>query len=268
MYCIETSYHTCGNEGPTLEALLQNGRFLVLDTSARIIGVLTGDIESSSELPQHVRTALPDILRAVGEDVRERFSTALPYPIDIFRGDSWQMAVVDPVAVLRVAMDMRCRLHAYHPDHPVVTRIAIGIGDVDFIPETSVSEGDGTAFRLSGQAIEAMDRRRHLAIRIAETGMPDERNSLPVLLTLMDALADRWTVRQSLAVSGALRGLTQEQIGSEWHPNPISQQAVAQHLDSAGWAALSEGLDYFERVVGSWAGAGSSDERSDDGGHR
>lgn len=236
----------------------------VLDLPDRIIGVLTGDIESSSEMPPGVRSVLPEILRAVGDEVRERFFTAVPYPIDIFRGDSWQMAVVDPVAALRVAMDIRCRLHAYHPDHPIVTRIAIGIGDVDFIPDAAVSEGDGTAFRLSGQAIEEMDRRRRLAIRIAEIGTPAERKPLPVLLTLMDALAGGWTARQSLAISGALRGLRQEQIGAAWHPNPISQQAVAQHLDSAGWAALSEGIDYFERVVRAWVGAASSADRPDD----
>ena len=232
------------------------------------MAILTGDIESSSELPQDVRGQLPEILRTVGEDVREGFSPAVPYPIDIFRGDSWQMAVVDPVVALRVALDVRCGLHAHHPDHPIVTRIAIGIGDVDFIPEGSVSEGDGTAFRLSGQAIEEMDRRRHLAIRVAEPGTPPERAPLPVLLTLMDALADGWTPRQSLAISGALRGLTQEQIGAGWRPNPISQQAVAQHLDSARWAALSEGIDYFERVVGGWTWAPSSPEHPDEGGRR
>lgn len=211
---------------------------------------MTGDIVSSSEFSPEIRARLPDLLRTVGNQVREHFAQAVPYPIDIFRGDSWQLAVVHPELSLRVALDLRCRLHSLDLAVPILTRIGIGIGDVDFIPEDTLSEGDGTAFRLSGMALEGIDRPRNLAIRVAEAYAPNAWEALPVIATMMDAIANRWTTRQSQAISGVLQDLTQEQVGSIWLPQSISQQAVAQHLDSAGWSAISTGLHFFERVIG------------------
>lgn len=221
-----------------------------MSTEGRIVGVLTGDVVSSSEVAQEIRTRLPDLLRKAGQEVRDAFGAAVPYAIDIFRGDSWQMVVGEPECALRVALDLRCILHSLETTEPVLTRVGIGIGDVDFIPDSAVSEGDGAAFRLSGQALEELDRHRHLAIRIADNVASAECAGLPVMATLIDAVGSRWTAKQSQAVSGALRGLTQEQIGAAWQPHPISQQAVAQHLERAGWSAISTGLEFFERVIG------------------
>lgn len=213
------------------------------------MGILTGDVVSSSDFSPDIRARLPDLLRTAGQRVQDHYESAAPYPIDIFRGDSWQFVVAEPEQALRIALDIRCGLQSLDLADPILTRIGIGIGDVDFIPEAAVSEGDGTAFRLSGEALEEMDRHSHLTIRIADANATPECAGLYVLATLMDAIANRWTAKQSLAVSGALKGLTQEQIGAVWQPYPVSQQAVAQHLDSAGWNAISRGLDFFERVI-------------------
>lgn len=246
-------------------SLHNSNRTVDVSTGDNLVGILTGDVVSSSDFEQDVRATLPHHLRTVGEHIRDNFEHAVPYSIDIFRGDSWQLVVAQPKWALRVALDVRCVLHSLDPDEPILTRIGIGIGDFDFIPADSVSEGDGTAFRLSGQALEELDRHRHLAIRIADAYASAECRALPVTATLIDAIANRWTAKQSLAVSGALRGLTQEQIGAAWPPHPISQQAVAQHLESAGWNAVSKGLAFFELVVeplsNHAASAAASDER-------
>lgn len=239
-----------------------------VNTGENIVGILTGDVVSSSDFAPDIRARLPDLLRTVGEHIRGSFRRAVPYSIDIFRGDSWQLVVVQPEWALRVALDIRCGLHSVDPADPILTRIGMGIGDIDFIPETAVSEGDGAAFRLSGQALEEMGRHRHLAIRIADAYASAECQALPVITTLMDAIASRWTAKQSLAVSGALRGLTQEQIGAAWQPHPISQQAVAQHLESAAWSAVAEGLEFFEQVVGALSNHAAPAAASDEGRRR
>lgn len=224
---------------------------VAVEIGEQIVGILTGDIVSSSEIPGEMRRRLPYFLRSVAQNMRSRYGGAVRHPVDIFRGDSWQLVVVRPEQALRVALDVRCALYSLNPDHPIITRIGIGIGKADFIPKNAVSEGDGPAFRISGQALEEMDRNQRLAIRIAEPNESGECRALPVLATLMDTIAGRWTAKQSMAVSGALRALTQEQIGSAWKPNPITQQAVAQHLESAGWNAIHTGVDFFELAIGS-----------------
>lgn len=212
------------------------------------IAVLTGDVVSSTSLSREVRSRLPDVLRSVGTQIGEHFEAAGPSRIDIFRGDGWQLVLRKPAAALRVTLYFQSRLHAMSSAETILSRTAIGIGSADFIPQDSVSEGDGAAFRLSGKALEEMDRNRQLAIEVDDETSSCGCQGLPTILALIDALAKRWTAKQALAVSGALRGLRQEQIGSEWEPAPVTQQAIAQHLESAGWSAVEEAVAHFEHI--------------------
>jgi hypothetical protein len=68
-----------------------------------------------------------------------------------------------------------------------------------------------------------------------------------VIVRLVDAIATRWTDKQALAVSGALRGMKQEEIAEKLWEERITQQAVAQHLSRAGWEAVEKGINYFEQ---------------------
>jgi hypothetical protein len=72
---------------------------------------------------------------------------------------------------------------------------------------------------------------------------------LKTVIQLMDVLAANWSEKQAQAVMGALQGWTQEKIATTCWPKPITQQAVAQHLDRAGWHAFESGLLYFEDTL-------------------
>ena len=72
-------------------------------------------------------------------------------------------------------------------------------------------------------------------------------------MQLIDVLALDWTVRQAQAVAGALWGWTQERIGESWPQGAISQQAVGQHLDRAGWGGVESALQFFEQTLASYA---------------
>jgi hypothetical protein len=67
------------------------------------------------------------------------------------------------------------------------------------------------------------------------------------IVRLIDAIATRWTDKQALAISGALRGMKQEEIAEKLWEKRITQQAVAQHLSRAGWDAVEKGIEYFEK---------------------
>src|SRR5690625_6870968 len=55
---------------------------------------------------------------------------------------------------------------------------------------------------------------------------------------LVDEVVTDWTAAQATAVSRAMRGQSQEEIGRGWAGGPISQQAVAQHVRRASWPAV------------------------------
>ncbi|PTY02428.1 hypothetical protein DB347_23775 [Opitutaceae bacterium EW11] len=201
--------------------------------------VLTGDIVGSSDLSKDERQALPDWIRQAARETRKTFPEAVPLEIDIFRGDSWQLLLTDVARCVRIALFLRCWLRAIGN---VDTRIAIGMGGVDFVPKDRVSEGDGEAYRASGKALETLSAGRNPP----SLGMDSAPDEVRVTLRLMDALAQGWTAKQARAVGGALRGWIQEKIAQDW-PETISQQAVTKHLATAQWPAVQEALEYLER---------------------
>ena len=56
-------------------------------------------------------------------------------------------------------------------------------------------------------------------------------------------------MKQAKATSGAILEFTQEEIAAEWFDQEITQQAIAQHLDRAGWSTIEQGIRYFERSI-------------------
>lgn len=212
----------------------------------QLYAVITGDVVASSKLPPSRRRELHHALVATSKALRREFETSIPADVDIFRGDGWQMVLSDPALALRVALYFRADLRSRMQSHQFDIRMAIAVGTVDFIPGDRVSQGDGKAFRLSGRALESMSRNVGMGFGLPER--PEER-ILDVVVQLVDAIASRWSDKQALAVTGALLGWKQERIAKTRWQEPISQQAVAQHLDRASWGSIETGLVFFEETV-------------------
>jgi len=209
--------------------------------------VLTGDVVGSTRLKGDDRLKLLEVMREVSRDIQKEYHKDVPLAVDIFRGDSWQVLVRNPQHALRIGLYFRARIRSGVKSHRVDTRFSIGLGGVDFIPEDHVSSGDGEAFWLSGHGLERMPRNRRMVVLLPASFADCLSDASDSLLFLIDTLATRWTRKQAEAISGAIAGLTQERIAQNWMDHPITQQAVAQHLERAGWNAIEHGLHFFER---------------------
>ncbi len=209
-------------------------------------GVVTGDVVASTRLSSDRRKALHQAMATASRATRRAFRKAVPMDVDFFRGDGWQLIVSEPGLVLRVALFYRARLRALMESHRLDTRMAIAVGHIDFVPGDRVSQGDGEAYRLSGQGLEALPRAQQMSLHIP--GLADEA-ALQVIVSLVDYLAAGWSDKQALAVTGALQGWTQHKIADTCWKDPITQQAVAQHLDRAGWNCLERALQFFEQTL-------------------
>jgi len=211
----------------------------------KLYAVLTGDIVNFSKLPSKQRQRLHLIMREGSKSLRKIFRKSVPLETDIFRGDSWQMLVSDPALSLRAGLFFRAFLRKEMGASKLDTRMAIAIGTVDFVPDDRVSKGDGEAYRYSGKALEEMTRVGNMCFRFPER---KSEESLDVLVHLLDVLAINWSDKQALAITGALQGLTQEEIGNLWKP-PITQQSVNRHLQRAGWFAIEKAIGFFEKQL-------------------
>lgn len=212
----------------------------------KLYAIITGDIVASSLLSSNKRKMLHKVMVDSSKVLQDEFKDAVPMGVDIFRGDSWQLILSKPAKALRLALFYRAILRAKMESHRFDTRMAIALGHVDFIPGNRVSEGYGEAYQLSGKALESMPKASNMSFVFP--GMELEK-TLNVIIQLIDSISSRWSDRQALAVTGALRGWKQEKIAEKWWKKKVSQQAVAQHLSRAGWYPVEKGILFFEQCL-------------------
>lgn len=212
--------------------------------SKHLRAVLTGDVVESSHLDAEQRRALPGILKRAAGELRHAFGKAIPGPIAVFRGDSWQLIVSDPALSLRAGLLFRsCVIASSGPGLRLDTRMAIAVDTIDFVPSGRVSEGDGPAYRASGEALDKLGG--GVRMRLITREAPD---LLTATIGLLDAIVQDWTALQALAVKGRLKGLTQTEIAAGW-PERITQQTVARHLARAHWPVVEDALLEFENSL-------------------
>jgi hypothetical protein len=214
--------------------------------TGRKVAVLTGDIVGSSGLQRVDQRPISALIDSAGNAVKLQFQTAIHAEIDIFRGDSWQMVLLKPALAVRIGLFFRALLRArYGMD----SRVSIGFGTVDYLPQEDISTGTGQAFILSGQGLETCRKPARMKLSFPDKEYPVDEGAVNVIIQLIDLQAGRWTSGQSQAVAGALLNLTQVEIAASWKPSPISQQAISQHLDNAGWIQINRALGYLEGAL-------------------
>lgn len=208
------------------------------------VAVLTGDVVASSQLGREQRRTLPQLLERAARELQRAFPKAVPYGLEVFRGDSWQLVVTDVAACFRAALFFRACVIADSPGAARLdTRVALAVDRIDFVPAKNVSAGDGPAYRASGEALDRLDP----GVRMALAG-PGDKAWRDVAVRLVDAVVQDWTAKQALAVAGRLRGRTQAQIAEHW-PERITQQTVARHLARSHWSALEPAIEQVENSL-------------------
>ncbi|MDF1610434.1 hypothetical protein PZ897_19815 [Hoeflea sp. YIM 152468] len=163
------------------------------------LAVLTGDIVGSAKLdPGHLRTLLDEICQAA-----VRFQ--IPYPgsiigsADVFRGDSWQIAVAAPQLALRFAVYVRATAIA---SGLADTRIFLGFGTSSSIHERTTSLSTGEAFEISGRGVDGL-RSERLGISFGNKATTAAAFG-KAAAALLDALIRDWTPKQAGAVRQVL----------------------------------------------------------------
>ncbi|MFW5936929.1 MAG: hypothetical protein ACOCS6_02630 [Desulfosalsimonas sp.] len=209
-----------------------------------IYAVITGDFIGFSGLDRPIRQAMPGVMDGAGRCLRELLPGVMPHEISVFRGDSWQALVAAPVYALRAAVLIRTYIRVYIGHPKVDTRMAIGMGPVDYVPGNQVAAGDGEGFRRSGKMLEKMASPKAGLLRYCYPDAPFEA-LVDALVRNIGELISAWRPPQARAVLGVLQGRNQAQIASQW-PHPISRQAVSKHLKNACWPAVAHGLAVFE----------------------
>ncbi len=205
--------------------------------------VITGDIVKSSRLPVDKHKMLIKVLRGCSTELPQVFPGVLKYEPELFRGDSWQLLIQKPELALSVALFYRAYLKAKMQLDSIDARMSISFGTVDII---SSELGIGEAYKISGKALDKKGRRK-LKFVTTEISYPD---SIDLIVENTDFISSRWTSRQSKIILLSLQNKNQKEIARKLR---ITQQAVSQHLDSAGWLIISSNISFYIKAVSLYA---------------
>lgn len=221
----------------------------MVDSERGLRAVLTGDIVGSSRLSSEERRALHTCFGECVERLVSAFGDQVLHRPEIVRGDSWQFAVSQPDRALEIALFFRGLIRVLLPGERTDSRLAIGFGAIDFLPGGEISSGDGQAYRLSGEGLETLDKPFRMGLFFPPVQRSLLSDSLDVIVRLLDRQVRKWSGAQAEAVTGALIGLTQQTIAEDWVQREISQQAIAQNLERAGWPTIEIGLEFYKRSL-------------------
>ena len=217
----------------------------MLMDNRNIYAVLTGDLVGSSRFK--IEEQRDEVLSILKDSFNKIESTdVIELPFTIHRGDSFQGVLSRPEDALKAAITIRTSLISTFKGKKgrLDTRIAIGIGRIEYLPKNQVGEGDGEAFRNSGMELDTMKKgERNLVIK---TPWHDINEELKTECALLDALIKRWTKEQAEAILYHIEGATQDEIAKKLD---IKQSAVSQRLKTGGFRAVHEFLERYKAII-------------------
>ncbi len=212
--------------------------------SETLTAVLTGDLVMSEKLSAAVRKMVPDRLELCRRALLEHEVDVSE--VDVYRGDGWQLLTRTPEWLPFIALFIRVELKAWRED--LDSRAVGAVGTTQSTGDGDVSRGYGDAFTRSGRGLDSLPKDRRMAFSLHADDDAQQR-LVNAATVLVDEVVTDWTAAQATAVSRAMRGQSQEEIGRGWPGGPISQQAVAQHLQRASWPAVRGWLDAMNGLI-------------------
>jgi hypothetical protein len=193
-----------------------------------IYSIFSGDIVKSTSLSE---AELGEAMTVIRVTLKERHHDNIFFTR--YRGDGWQAASARPFDALDNAIAVLANLRT----KGLSSRIAIGIGTIEHLGTTDLSDGRGDAFTASGHALDQMQRGQTLAIAGQRVSNEDK-----AIIALLDERASRWTREQAEAMTKSLSpGKTTDKESAK--SLGITPQAMSDRLYGAGfpsiWSALT-----------------------------
>ena len=207
----------------------------------KIHAIITGDIVRSESIGLDKRDDLIKTLRCALEDLQRHSSMKM----EIYRGDSFQIIVDNPVKSLRIASMIRTYLIGNAPEDEKNgwdARISIGIGAIDYKGE-SIVVSDGEAFRLSGRGLDNIEKGRLTVATCWEEVNEEVDASIGFVDNLITSLSRNQAKLLYLAIA---EELPQVEIAGR---TGKSQQNISKTLNAAKEPLLSRYLNRYESLI-------------------
>ena len=202
--------------------------------------VITADIVNSTKIKEDNRYLLIEEINKIIQDLQ----VLSPLKCEMYRGDSFQVVVVDVKYSLEIAVLIRLGLKKSNllERGKLDARMAIGVGDISF-EHKQVILSDGEAFRLSGRTFELLNKRRLLIA----TSVDNVNELLNVMLAFIDDLVINLSSTQSRYLyDSLLYNISQVELANMYN---TTQPNIAKHLKSAKENLFRLFFDFAEKKL-------------------
>ncbi len=198
--------------------------------------IITGDVVFSSLFSSEVKE---NVLGAISRLFKNHNGR-----MEIYRGDSFQGLLNDPLQALDIAYQIRMLTRLLTPKTNVVMdcRLAIGIGTIDNESD-KVLQNDGPAYRNSGPYLDKMQKDERI---VCITPWKKVNDELDTEIILAEELVKRWTRLQVEVLIEAINGENQIRIAKKLN---ITQSAVNQRMMAASWNAIHVYLKRYKQII-------------------
>ena len=223
--------------------------------------VLTGDIVKSSKLSINQHNLVLNELKNIIQKLPQMHTPLAKEKIQwigpsIFQGDTWQVLTNLPEYALLTAFYVKaCLIY----QRSALTRISIGIGTVDHLPEDNLSQARGDAFTYSGHGLSLLKDSEHMACWFVppikqpirkKIGNADYHNLfLNTSLSFAGRITEEWSKLEAFAVKCTIHGLKQNVIALQWPENTTTQQNVGDTLSRAKWIEIEKVLNLYQKFI-------------------
>lgn len=213
--------------------------------------VITADLIESSQYEEEVLKKVLDTLTSEFDQIIKQHKKK-NVRLSIYRGDSFQGIIEDPVNALLISLQIKAAINSIHLKQTGKNRayskiadfkIAIGIGSID-MERKAISESNGQAFQFSGRSLDEMKTgNRKTRLKTPDPEVDDEFNTS---FYLLDTITDKWSTASAEVVYYLLKGLKEQEIAAELN---ITQSAVNQRKKASGWEAITGLLERYQYVI-------------------
>jgi len=196
-----------------------------MKSKSAITSIITGDI-IQSRLTE-TQLWLPKLKKTLSAEGKS------PRIWQVYRGDSFQLEVKDPVRAIMAAIRIKATLKTIED---LDVRMAIGIGEKKFVSQ-NIAESDGEAFINSGETFESLKKtKRNLAIK---SPWADFDRDMNVLLQLASIPMDDWSVNSAEVIALLVQNpkLTQEGVAKKLG---LTQPSVSERQNRSHFEEIME----------------------------
>ena len=158
---------------------------------------------------------------------------------EIYRGDSFQLEVVNPAKALETAILIKASIKCIRN---IDVRMAIGIGNKNF-DSSKITESNGSAFILSGEQFERLIKEKQNLAVASESKLFDRDINFCLRLALI--FMDNWTENSAEIVKLVLENpdLSQEETGERLG---IKQNSISARLKRAHFNEVLELIRIYQ----------------------